>query len=138
MSHDNHGRNKTEKIVLVVDDEGGVRRVVSRLCKLVGVEEVLTAVSVREAIAVLGANHVDLIISDYNMPDATGLEIVRAVRLEKKHIPVIVFTGSADKAQQRRVAEAGADVVLCKISDLSDLEDAVRKMLDLGIGDRLE
>lgn len=131
MTQHSQGKDKPEKTVLVVDDEGGIRRVVSRLCQRAGVSRVIEASNVRAAIGLLDRNHVDLVISDMNMPDESGIVLVQAVKTSKKKTLVMIFSGSAGKADQKRARDAGADVVLNKSPDLAELESAVRRMLHL-------
>lgn len=122
---------KVEKTVLVVDDEGGIRRMVCRICRNIGVSRVVDAADAKSALDFLEKHSVDLVISDMNMPGESGLKIVNAVRASGRHTAVLIFSGSADKEEQKRVRAAGADIVLCKTPDLTELESSIRKILDI-------
>ena len=124
-------KDRQGKTVLVVDDEGPIRRLVCRLCENIGVTTVLDAANIRDALELLEKNHVDLVISDLNVPDESGLKILHALRAARKETAVLIFSGSADASEQKKVGEAGVDYMICKGSDLSELESAVRKTLGL-------
>ncbi len=92
------------KTVLIVDDSGTMRKIVTRCLRQAGLDfsEILEAGDGREALQVLEGNQVDIILSDINMPNMTGLEFLK----EKgeidaiKDIPVVVIS-----------TESGSDII---------------------------
>ncbi|WP_305045797.1 response regulator [Geoalkalibacter sp.] len=90
--------------VLIIDDSNTMRKIVQRSLRQAGFEfdKVLEAGDGLEALAVLGAEKVDLILSDINMPNMDGLEFLRqkAANDAIKGIPVVMIT-----------TEAGADIL---------------------------
>ena len=81
------------KTILVVDDEGHVRSVVSRQLTKKGYR-VVTASNGEEAIALTKQEQFDLIITDYNMPGINGLELAKALYFDVRHssVPVLMLT----------------------------------------------
>jgi two-component system response regulator HydG len=80
--------------ILCVDDEPSVAVLVERALREVGHEPIL-ANSVAEAMKVVDWRAPDLIISDYSMPNETGLDLLRRLREGSYEIPVIIVTGYA-------------------------------------------
>jgi len=92
------------KTVLIVDDSNTMRKIVSRSLRQAGIdfEQILEAGDGQEALDVLAANKVDVVLSDINMPNMTGLEFLKAKAEDDaiKDIPVIMIS-----------TETGADII---------------------------
>ncbi len=92
------------KTVLIVDDSNTMRKIVSRALRQAGIDfdEILEAGDGQEALDVLGANSVDVVLSDINMPNMTGLEFLKAKSEDDaiKDIPVVMIS-----------TETGADII---------------------------
>ena len=84
------------KCVLIVDDSGTMRKIVTRCLRQAGLDfdEILEAGDGREALQVLEGNEVDIILSDINMPNMTGLEFLKekAAIDAIKDIPVVMIS----------------------------------------------
>lgn len=78
--------------ILLVDDEEGVRSLMAGYLRRKG-HEVLEASSGRAALRALETEIVDVVVSDINMPDVDGLEVIRAVRKRQPGLPVLAVTG---------------------------------------------
>lgn len=89
--------------ILVVDDSQTMRSMLVKTLRLTGLElgEVLVAVNGRDALDKLNGNWVDLVLTDLNMPDMTGVELVDAMAKDGliSSIPVIVV--STDGSEER-------------------------------------
>jgi len=85
--------------ILVVDDFDTMTHIIRNLLIDLGYSQILTAKNGLQACQVLENNHVDLIISDWNMPKMTGIELLRKVREtpEWASIPFLMVTAEADK-----------------------------------------
>lgn len=87
------------KSILIVDDMKTVRMKLKQVCKDVGVENIYEAVDGQQALQLLEGLSVDLILSDWNMPNMTGIELVAKIReipaLTKT--PVIFITSENEK-----------------------------------------
>ncbi len=92
------------KTVLIVDDSNTMRKIVARSLRQAGIDfdAILEAGDGQEALDVLHANQVDVVLSDINMPNMTGLEFLKAKSEDDaiKDIPVIMIS-----------TETGADII---------------------------
>lgn len=92
------------KTVLIVDDSNTMRKIVSRALRQAGIDfsEILEAGDGQEALDVLASNKVDVVLSDINMPNMTGLEFLKAKSEDDaiKDIPVVMIS-----------TETGADII---------------------------
>ncbi len=79
---------------LVVDDSPTMRRIVINALKTFGFTDVIEAEDGQEALSKLGSNEVDFVITDWNMPNMTGLELTKAIRASDKlkHLPILMVT----------------------------------------------
>ena len=83
--------------ILVVDDELVIREILYRGLRRFG-HQVLLAADGHEALECLHASPdpVDLVITDYNMPNMNGLTLIKRIREERKQLPVFLITAQAD------------------------------------------
>ncbi len=79
---------------LVVDDSPTMRRIVINALKTFGYGEILEAEDGQEGLSKLQAETVDFVITDWNMPNMTGLELTKAIRSSDalKHLPILMVT----------------------------------------------
>lgn len=101
--------------VLVVDDEDMSRRVVRRSLESAGYR-VLTAKDGPEGLALVEAEHVDLVLMDVEMPGLSGLEVTRRLRdrWSAHELPIIMLTGHAEEQTVMSALEAGASDFVVK------------------------
>jgi two-component system chemotaxis sensor kinase CheA len=118
--------------VLVVDDQFTVRELQRSILETAGYR-VETARHGREALAMLtGSSDVELVLTDVDMPEMTGIELLRAIRADQRNfaLPVVVVTGRAGEADRRLGMEAGADAYIVKEEfDQRTLLDTVGRLL---------
>ncbi|MEI8326808.1 MAG: chemotaxis response regulator CheY [Betaproteobacteria bacterium] len=102
--------------VLVVDDFATMRRIVHNLLKEVGFTQVAEAEDGVEALRKLENGNFSFVVSDWNMPNMTGLGLLRAVRSAEqlKHIPFLLVTAEARKENIVDAAQSGADGYIVK------------------------
>jgi two-component system chemotaxis sensor kinase CheA len=103
-------------LVLVVDDQFSVRRLQSSILEAAGYR-VDTAKHGREALQkIVSGPEFDLVLTDMQMPEMDGLELLRAIRENGEHesLPVAIVTSKASEDDRRRGAEAGADAYIVK------------------------
>ena len=103
------------KTVLIVDDSGTMRKIVTRCLRQAGLDfgDILEAGDGREALQALEGNKVDIILSDINMPNMTGLEFLKekATIDAIKDIPVVMIsteTGSDIIEEAKSLGAAGS------------------------------
>jgi len=114
--------------MLVVDDENGPRQSLRMLFK--DDYEVLLAGSVPEALGVLDAAPVDIVITDIRMPHQTGLDLLRAVRRKYPDVQVIILTGYGQLETAMEALEYGAFAYLEKPFDNTTMQEKVKACLE--------
>ena len=112
---------------LVVDDFSTMRRIVCNLLKESGFTEMDEAEDGTAALAKLRASKFDFVVSDINMPNINGLELLGAMKKDEKlkHIPVLMVTAEARKEDILLAAQLGAAGYVVKPFTKAILEDKV-------------
>jgi two-component system, chemotaxis family, chemotaxis protein CheY len=89
----------TSKSVLIVDDMKTIRMKLKQVCKDLGIQVVYEAMDGVQALEMLQGVSVDLVLSDWNMPNMTGIELVGKIRENPKlsQVPVIFITSENEK-----------------------------------------
>jgi two-component system chemotaxis response regulator CheY len=116
-----------DKSVLVVDDMKMVRARLKIILQELGTGSVLEAADGKQALESLKAGGIDLVLSDWNMPNMTGIELLQAMRAQPgmDKIPVIFITSEAQKSNMVQSMLAGVtDYVVKPFSD-----DQVKKKI---------
>ncbi|MFW5878803.1 MAG: response regulator [Myxococcota bacterium] len=120
--------------VLVVEDSAAMRGLVSATVEEVEGVEVVETEGGYAALKVLPRERFDLIITDINMPDINGLELVRFVRQSPVHkeVPLIIISTESTERDRERGMKLGASAYLTKPFEPQDLLELVRRYLGLG------
>lgn len=121
---------------LVVDDFSTMRRIVRNLLKELGYTNVEEAEDGAVALQKLKSGHFDFVVSDWNMPNMTGLELLQAIRADAnlKHLPVLMVTAEAKKENIIAAAQAGASGYIVKPFTAATLEEKLNKIFQkLGV-----
>jgi PAS domain S-box-containing protein len=113
--------------VLFADDEAGLAAIVQRLLLLEGFEVTICSGG-EEAVAKFDPERHDLVLTDYGMPDLTGLQVAAAVRRRSPKTPVLLVTGWGSDLDAS-APPAGVAAVISKPFRLGTLIDAVRSAL---------
>ena len=102
--------------VLVVDDQNSVRQMTRMALEEIGFRHILEAENGVQAMETASVQPLDLIISDYNMPEMDGLGLLRAVRGHPvaRKVPFIMLTGRGDRELVVKAAQAGVNNYLVK------------------------
>ena len=121
----------TQLKFLVVDDFSTMRRIVRGLLKELGCHHVAEAEDGAVAIGMLRAQHFDFVISDINMPNMDGFQLLEVVKAEEslRHLPVLMVTAEARKEDIVRAARSGAAGYIVKPFSKATLEDKVLRIL---------
>ena len=122
--------------VLLIDDEATVRSGVRRLLRTKG-HEVLEASNGREAIAAIRRHDLDLVITDINMPEADGIEVIMELRAQGSGVPIIAISGGGRLEKDLLLANAamlGAIITLPKPFELDVLSASVDRALQVNGG----
>ncbi len=115
--------------VLVVDDFATMRKIIKNVLKQINVENVLEAENGKHALTVLSGDTVDLIISDWIMPEMTGIEFLKACKSDEniKKIPFIMVTAEAQKDNIMEAIKSGVDNYIVKPFTPDKLREAIDK-----------
>ena len=102
--------------ILVVDDSKAMRGIVMRAVKAAGLGEATyqEAGNGVEALAAIRAAPPDLVLTDWNMPEMSGFELIQALRAEGRQIKIGLVTSESDPGLRDQALAAGALFVLCK------------------------
>lgn len=117
--------------ILVVDDFQTMRRIVINLLKQLGFSNVAEASDGQIAWDKVKAEDFDLIISDWNMPNMTGLEFLKEVRADeaKKKIPFIMVTAEGKKENVIAAVHAGVSNYIVKPFNAATLREKMTKVI---------
>ena len=123
--------NTTELKFLIVDDFSTMRRIVRGLLKEMGCNNADEAEDGVVALQMLKSQRYDFVVSDINMPNMNGFDLLKAVKAEPslKHIPVLMVTAEARKEDIVLAAQSGAAGYVVKPFTKATLEDKVQKIL---------
>ncbi len=115
---------------LVVDDFSTMRRIVRNLLKELGFTNVQEAEDGVDALNKLRGESFDFVVSDWNMPNMTGIELLRAIRADAglKHLPVLMVTAEAKKENIIEAAQAGASGYVVKPFTAATLDEKLKKI----------
>jgi len=113
--------------VLVADDSSTMRKIILRSLQAVGVTEVAEASDGAEAVAIFAPGKFDMVLTDWNMPGMTGLEVLKKIREQDKEIPVIMVTTEAEKTRVLEAIQAGVTDYLVKPFTPDTLREKLEK-----------
>ena len=116
---------------LVVDDFSTMRRIVRGLLKEMGCIKVEEAEDGAVALKMLKANRFDFVVSDINMPNMNGFDLLKAIKADEnlKRLPVLMVTAEARKEDILLAAQSGAAGYVVKPFTKATLEEKVSKIL---------
>ena len=117
--------------VLVVDDQASVRQMTRITLEKLGIRLIHEAENGQTALATAMAQPIDLIISDFNMPEMDGVGLLRAVRshMAIRKVPFILVTGRGDRELVVKAAQAGVNNYIVKPFDESTLRQKLEAVL---------
>lgn len=117
---------------LVVDDFPTMRRIVRSLLKELGFTNVDEAEDGQDALNKLRAGKFEFVVSDWNMPNLDGLEMLKEIRQDDalKDLPVLMVTAEAKKENIIAAAQAGANGYVVKPFTAATLEEKLNKIFD--------
>ncbi len=116
--------------ILVVDDMVTMRRIVKNILKQVGFANIDEAENGQEALQKLRADTFGFVVSDWNMPVMTGIEMLRAIRADDKlkAIPVLMVTAEAQQANLVEAIQAGVSNYIVKPFTAETMQDKLGKI----------
>ena len=117
------------QVILVVDDEEGLREGLTRLLEDEGYR-VLGAASGEQALEIVRQNHIDLVLTDMRMPCMNGIELLKKVRAIHQEIGVIILTGFGEIESYIEAMNFGAMEYVSKPFKVNELKFIVHKILN--------
>jgi two-component system, chemotaxis family, chemotaxis protein CheY len=123
--------NPADLKFLIVDDFSTMRRIVRGLLKEMGANNADEAEDGVVALQMLKSNRYDFVVSDINMPNMNGFELLKAVKSDPglKHLPVLMVTAEARKEDILLAAQSGAAGYIVKPFTKATLEEKLLKIL---------
>jgi len=102
--------------VLVVDDFATMRKIVRNILKQIGFEDITEAEDGNAALRVLKGDKIGLVVTDWNMPNMSGLELLHEIRrdAQTKNIPVLMVTAEGLKENVMEAVKAGVNNYVVK------------------------
>ena len=123
--------------VLVIDDEPGVRELISEALSISEITAVQAADGL-EALSFLRRERFDLLILDINMPKLDGLALLEKLRTEGMSVPILMLSARADKADINQGLRIGADDYLTKPFSIEELVLRVKAIMRRSKGEVAE
>jgi two-component system chemotaxis response regulator CheY len=118
--------------ILVVDDFATMRKVIRNLLKQSGYENIVEAEDGLLALKALKSQKIDFIISDWNMPNMSGLELLKNVRADEelKSLPFLMVTAEALQENVVAAVKAGVSNYIVKPFTSETLDEKIRKIME--------
>lgn len=119
------------KKILVTEDSATMRALISSTLQAMGDFEIVEAANGFEALRILPRDTFDLVITDINMPDINGLELVSFIKTNDQYsnIPLFIVSTEGSERDREKGMALGADAYLVKPFSPTQLQDLVRQYL---------
>ena len=120
----------TKMKVLVVDDFATMRRIIKNILRQIGFTNIIEADDGSTALPILEKDNIDLVITDWNMPKMSGLELLKAIRSNPnlKDTPVLMVTAEAKKENVLLAIKAGVNNYIVKPFTPEVLKEKIEKI----------
>jgi two-component system chemotaxis response regulator CheY len=122
-----------QHVVITVDDSSTMRRIIKNTLLKLGFDNILEAGNGVEALDVMAKNKVDVVVTDWNMPEMDGLTFVKTLRAkeEYKTIPILMVTTEAAKEDILTALRSGVNNYVVKPFTPETLKEKIDKLLGL-------
>jgi two-component system chemotaxis response regulator CheY len=113
--------------VLIAEDDSSIVQIIDMLLRDLGITKISRASNGKEALKDLGRNldRYSLIISDWNMPEVSGLDLLRMVRSHRPDLPFLMLTGRTKKEEILAAVKAGVSAYISKPFTPVDLQKKI-------------
>jgi len=123
--------------VLVVDDSAAIRKILQRVLRQTGmtIRSIHEAGDGQQALAVMSANHVDLVLTDINMPNMDGLQLLASLKAaaEWRDIPVVMITTEGGETKVAEAVRLGAAGYVRKPFTADQIKEKLAGILELAL-----
>ncbi len=123
-----NGTSESTPKVLVVDDDPSLTELLVDTLDVIGYQS-FKAESAREALAILRRESIDMVISDINMPEMSGIELLEEIKKTHASMPVMLITGIGSDSIKEQAYSKGADGFLPKPFRIRTIEAEIGKLL---------
>ena len=113
---------------LVADDSGVMRKIIVRAATAAGITDVVEAVDGADAVQKFGEEKFDLVLTDWNMPNKNGLEVIQDIRATGSQVPIIMVTTEGEKSNVLQAIQAGVSDYLTKPFEAAALVEKMDKL----------
>jgi two-component system chemotaxis response regulator CheY len=119
------------KTILIVEDSSTTRALIRAVIDELGDFDTVEAATGFEALKMLPQQEYDLIITDINMPDINGLELINFVRsnVRYSHVPIIIVSTERSEEDKKRGLALGATAYVTKPFKSVELQEAIQKII---------
>ena len=114
---------------LVADDSSTMRKIILRSLQAVGIPEAVEAADGSEAVNLFKPGEFDLVLTDWNMPGKTGLEVVQEIRAKDPKVTIIMVTTEAEKARVIEAIKAGVNNYVVKPFTPDGLAERIKETM---------
>lgn len=118
--------------VLIADDSSTMRKIILRSLQAAGIPSAVEASDGDEAVALFKPGTFDLVLTDWNMPGKTGLEVTQQIRAQDPKVPIIMITTEAEKSRVIEAIQAGVTDYLVKPFTPDTLQEKLEKHVAVG------
>jgi two-component system chemotaxis response regulator CheY len=121
------------KSILIVEDSATTRALIRAVVEEAGEFETVEAATGFEALKQLPTREFDLIITDINMPDINGLELINFVKTNPRysHIPLVIISTEKSEEDKKRGLAIGASAYITKPFKAKELQETIKEVLKL-------
>lgn len=118
--------------ILIVDDFSTMRRIIKNLLRDLGFTNTIEAEDGQSALPILKAGSIDFLITDWNMPGMTGIDLLKALREDPTigQTPVLMVTAEAKREQIIAAAQAGVNGYVVKPFTAAVLKEKIDKIFE--------
>ncbi|WP_183142189.1 chemotaxis response regulator CheY [Pseudomonas cichorii] len=118
--------------ILIVDDFSTMRRIIKNLLRDLGFTNTSEADDGITALPMLQSGSFDFLVTDWNMPGMSGIDLLRQVRLDDrlKSLPVLMVTAEAKREQIIEAAQAGVNGYVVKPFTAQVLQEKIEKIFE--------
>lgn len=118
--------------ILIVDDFSTMRRIIKNLLRDLGFTNTAEADDGKTALPRLKSGGIDFLVTDWNMPGMTGLDLLKAVRADPDlaTLPVLMVTAEAKREQIIMAAQAGVNGYIIKPFTAATLKEKIEKIFE--------
>ena len=119
--------------ILIVDDFSTMRRIIKNLLRDLGFNNTSEADDGHTALPMLQTGQFDFLVTDWNMPGMTGIELLKKIRADAKiaKLPILMVTAEAKREQIIEAAQAGVNGYVIKPFTAQALKDKIEKIFEI-------